>query len=79
MTPKQILVEIQKLNDQEQQTLMSAWLDILAEKNCDVYDMFTAEQLQELDRRIQYMDEHPGEGISWEEAKKRIMSRLHEV
>ncbi len=35
----------------------------------------TAAQKRELDRRVELMRKDPGRGISWEQAKRRILKR----
>jgi hypothetical protein len=52
------------------------YIDIIEEKdNHYETDELSAEFLEELDRRSEYMKKHPNEGKSWDEVKKKYFKK----
>jgi len=51
------------------------YIDI-SEENTDYNnDEFSPEFLEELDKRAEYMENHPNEGKSWDEVKKKYTAK----
>lgn len=72
---KQILETFQALTDEEREEVVSAlmqqWWGVITDD-----ELLTPELKAELDRRIEYLDAHPEDGISLEEASRLLSSRL---
>ena len=72
---KLILEAFQTLNEEERQELVfeliQQWWGVKTDD-----ELLTPELKAELDRRIEYLDAHPEDGISLEEASRILRSRL---
>ena len=51
------------------------YIDITEEKEDYRKEEFSSEFLEELDRRSEYMEQHPDEGKSWDEVKKKYTNK----
>ena len=68
---KTVLVEeMEKLPAPERLELIGALWDSLSEEEVPL----TKAQVAELDRRLNDMDMNPGDEMTWEEARQRIVS-----
>lgn len=72
---KQILEAFQALSDEEREevvfALMQQWWGIKTDE-----ELLTPELKAELDRRLEYLDAHPEDGIPLEEAGRILRERL---
>jgi len=51
------------------------YIDISEENSDYNNDEFSPEFLEELDKRAEYMENHPNEGKSWDEVKKKYTAK----
>jgi len=51
------------------------YFDIIEENEDYIIEEFSSEFLGELDRRSKYMEQHPVEGKSWDEVKKKYTNK----
>ena len=51
------------------------YIDISEENSDYNNDEFSPEFLEELDKRAEYMENHPNEGKSWDEVKKKYTTK----
>jgi len=51
------------------------YIDISEDKDYSQSEEFSPEFLEELDRRSEYMENHPNEGKSWDDVKKKYTDK----
>jgi len=76
MSKTEILDELSKLTPQERFEIRVKLAELDGDRWLDDDDPLTDEQKALLDARLADMEQNPGASIPWDEARKRIESRL---
>jgi len=76
MSKTEILDELQKLTPQERFEIRVKLAELDGDRWLDDDDPLTDEQKALLDARLADLEQNPGASIPWDEARKRIESRL---
>jgi putative addiction module component (TIGR02574 family) len=76
MNKTEILDELPKLTPQERFEIRVKLAELDGDRWLDDDDPLTDEQKALLDARVADMERNPGASIPWDEARKRIESRL---